>query len=240
MTDAEKLFKETERERKKLGYGDRHKKRGGGRYVRLPSDNMTRKEREAMNGEVFHFDPRKFYTWDEFKNFPMEYQIKYINSLLNRYDCGITHISEIVFGKSKGWLQIYFTRAGQVEYLNNKKDCTLTRKKAKSAEKLRADVKAARNGEQIEAETQQKPEEPVELVDREDVREVVFDKMGYCCCSEDVDKMVDSIPKVEVKTSDTCENELPKQKNKQDFHNIALLLQSLAGTGAKLTIEVTL
>ena len=43
MKDAEYLFKQTEIERKKLGYGDRHKKRGGGRYVRLPSDNMTKR-----------------------------------------------------------------------------------------------------------------------------------------------------------------------------------------------------
>lgn len=238
MTDEEFLFKQTEKERKKLGYGDKHKKRGGGKYVRLPSDNLSKKEKQAMNGEVFSFNPRKFYTWDEFRNFPMEYQIKYINSMLLRYDCGITHISEIVFGKSKGWLQIYFTRAGQIEYINNKKDCTLTKKKARSAEKLKADVEAARN-ETIEVETQQKPniipeetqqkpEEAAELVDREDVREVVFDKMGLCSSADEVDKMVDSIPAADA----------PSKKN--DFHNIALLLQSLAGTGAKLTIEVTL
>lgn len=43
MTEAERLFRQTEIERKRLGYGDKHKKRGGGRYVRLPSDNMTKK-----------------------------------------------------------------------------------------------------------------------------------------------------------------------------------------------------
>ena len=32
----------------------------------------------------------------------------------------------------------------------------------------------------------------------------------------------------------------PKITQSTDLHNIALLLQSLAGTGAKLTIEVTL
>lgn len=44
MTDEEYVFRQTEVERKKLGYGDRHKKRGGGRYVRFSSDNLTKKK----------------------------------------------------------------------------------------------------------------------------------------------------------------------------------------------------
>lgn len=51
MTDEEYLFRQTEIERKRIGYGDRNKKRQGGRYVRLPSDNLSRKERNAMNHE---------------------------------------------------------------------------------------------------------------------------------------------------------------------------------------------
>ena len=118
MTDAEKLFKETERERKKLGYGDRHKKRGGGRYVHLPSDYMTKKEREAMNGEVFHYDPRKWYSWSEFKAMPDEYQVKYVNSLLNRYNCSFSSIANVVFDTSPVTLRDHFKRRNQLQFIN--------------------------------------------------------------------------------------------------------------------------
>lgn len=52
MTDERFVFQQTNRERAAAGRGDRCKKRQGGKYVRLPSDNLTEKEKRAMNGEV--------------------------------------------------------------------------------------------------------------------------------------------------------------------------------------------
>ena len=47
MTDAEYLFRQTSKERKRNGIGDFHKKRGGGKVVRFPSDHLSRKEKKA-------------------------------------------------------------------------------------------------------------------------------------------------------------------------------------------------
>lgn len=53
MTDEAFVFNQTVRERKATGYGAYHKKRKGGRTIRFPSDNLTRRERQQMNGEFF-------------------------------------------------------------------------------------------------------------------------------------------------------------------------------------------
>ena len=52
MTDEAFVFNQTVRERKATGYGAYHKKRKGGRTIRFPSDNLSRRERQQMNGEV--------------------------------------------------------------------------------------------------------------------------------------------------------------------------------------------
>lgn len=68
MTDAEYLFKLTERERKRNARGAKNKIKGGGGAVRLPSDNLTKKEREAMNGETVTYLGIK--TWNRGRNLP--------------------------------------------------------------------------------------------------------------------------------------------------------------------------
>ena len=119
MNDAEQMFRQTEIERKRLSYGDKHKKRGGGRYVRLPSDNLTRKEREAMNGEIKVWQEKPFYTFEEFKELPDDVQLKWINSLINRYDVGIGGISRIIApSANRNILHDYMERKGLLEYVN--------------------------------------------------------------------------------------------------------------------------
>lgn len=112
MTDEAFVFNQTIRERKVTGYGAYHKKRKGGRTIRFPSDNLSRKERQQMNDEVFSFDPRKFYTAEEFSMLPPEHKVTLINGYINRYDVGLSNISEIVFGKSKSWLYNALNKSG--------------------------------------------------------------------------------------------------------------------------------
>ena len=121
MTDEEYLFKQTERERKRIARGDKNKKRGGGRYVRLPSDYLSKKEREAMNGEVISFDPRKFYTAEEFNRLSEEFKVKWLNSMLNRYNVGLGTIANVILGKSQQYLHEQAKRHGYMEYLNKPK-----------------------------------------------------------------------------------------------------------------------
>jgi hypothetical protein len=99
MTDAEYIFKQTELKRKKIGYGDRHKKRQGGKTVRFPSDYMTKKERQAMNGDVVTYKQKDLYTRQEWLALPEDLRLKWVNSLINRYCVGHTAIARVVFGQ---------------------------------------------------------------------------------------------------------------------------------------------
>jgi hypothetical protein len=142
MTDEAFVFNQTVRERKAIGYGAYHKKRKGGRTIRFPSDNLSRRERQQMNGEVVSFDPRKFYTAEEFSMLPPEHKATLINGYISRYDVGLSNISEIVFGKSKTWLYNVLNKSGILPMIHIRTgSCT---KKAKLA--LKADCEAYRGG----------------------------------------------------------------------------------------------
>lgn len=146
------LYRQDIKEKKATGRGAFHKKGGSkSKKCNFPSDYMTRKEKQALNGEVMSYNPNAWYTWEEFKALPMEYQVKYVNSLLNRYNCGLSNISEIVFGKSKGWLGIYFKKVGQMEFINHTADRHLTRELYRNGEKLKADMEKSRQEIQNES-----------------------------------------------------------------------------------------
>lgn len=183
MTDEAFVFNQTVRERKATGYGAYHKKRKGGRTIRFPSDNLSRREKQQMNGEVFSFDPRKFYTAEEFLMLPPEHKATLINGYISRYDVGLSNISEIVFKKSKAWLYRVLNKSGIVPMIHTR--AGKCKEKAKLA--LKADCEAYRGGE------------------------------------------------AKVKETQTAVKESPT-----DVNNIAVLLMKLAGTGAKITIELTL
>lgn len=120
LSDEEYIYRQDTKEKKAAGRGASHKKGGNkSKKCTLPSDYMTRKEKMAMNGEVMTYNPNAWYTWEEFKKLPMEYQIKYVNSLLLRYDCGLRAIGEILFGITGPNLYNYFKRKGQQQYLNS-------------------------------------------------------------------------------------------------------------------------
>lgn len=213
MTDPEYLFKQTEIERKRIGRGDRNKKRGGGRYVRLPSDNMTKKEREAMNGEIKTYKVKEFYTWKEFEALPDDLQLKWVNSIINRYGCSVGAISTILFGKSRTMLSGYMGSKGLTKYINKS---PMGRKAGREAMDKLAQAFKEWSATQV----------------------TCYDPNIITGAKND---------EIEPQNDEVEENvleeapELPKSvAGKADLHNIALLLQSLAGTGAKLTIEVTL
>lgn len=83
MTDEEFVLRSDNRERAAAGRGDFHKKRWGGRYVRLPSDYMTRKERNAMNGEVRTYNPRTIMPWAQIREMPTDLQKEHLQWLMD-------------------------------------------------------------------------------------------------------------------------------------------------------------
>lgn len=189
MRDAEYLFKQTERERKRIGRGDCCKVRQGGRTVRLPSDNLTAKQRKELNGKVMTYDISKPTVWAEFKNWPDNLKCEYIRRLEEKYNVSTREIAEMM-GLHPHTLMMKRKEWG----------CAAGKGKKKLNAIGWADFLNRGNGETLPIQEETEPE----------------------------------------KNADSAEPVSKSVKTSQDANNIAILLASLVGTGAKLTIEVTL
>lgn len=141
MKDEEFIFRQEVREKKRIGAGAFHKKNGSkSKKCTLPSDHLTRKEKEKLNGECKSWNLKAFYTWDEFRKMPEDIQLEYVNSLINRYDCGLATISKILFEKAPSTLSFHMKYHGLLDYVNNK-----NRVSTKGAERLEQAIKEAKN-----------------------------------------------------------------------------------------------
>lgn len=178
-----------------------------------------------MNGEIISFDPRKFYTWQEFKALPDEYQLNYVNSLINRYDVGVSNISVVVFGLSKAALSFHLDRKGLLQYVNKGGDPHDSKRTVAGRKKLAADVEAARNPKPDEAEASDSgyvkvsPAEFFNLAPAEEPETV----------SETSEKIAEENTQPVVETV-----------AQPSYDGLTALIAALRGTGAKITIEVTL
>lgn len=165
LSDAEYLLRQEIKERKAAGRGAFHRKCGAkSKKCTLPHERLTKKELEKMNGEVMSYDPRKWYTWEEFRKLKMEWQVNYVNSLITRYNCSCSGICQYVFGISRTALSSYLRKAGQLEFINNRD--AHWRTTAAGDQKLKEEVEAARaiqNGSNIANDIEEaKEDEPYE------------------------------------------------------------------------------
>lgn len=150
MSDEEYIYRQDIKEKKAAGRGAFHKKGGSkSKKCNFPSDYMTRKEKQALNGEVMSYNPNKFYSYAEFKQLPMEYQIKYINSLLTRYNCSFAAIAKYVFQITDVGLRNHFNRNKQLQYINMPAK-SLGKALHAGNEKLREDIERALQSNQDE------------------------------------------------------------------------------------------
>ena len=101
MREAEFVFNQDIYDKKKTGTGGYHKVRGGGKYVKMPSDSLSRKEREALNGEVTTYELNKPMVWKEYKAMPRTIQKEYCEGLMRKYDVGPSAMSRM-FGVTDG------------------------------------------------------------------------------------------------------------------------------------------
>lgn len=100
-------------QKKRLGYGARHMKRGSkSRRCSLPSDHLTAAQLKGRNGPVSTYNLEKPMTWEDFKAMPKDLQQSYIASLQSRFGVGTTTISKELFGLSAVSLRQYMTRHG--------------------------------------------------------------------------------------------------------------------------------
>ena len=195
MTDAEYLFKLTERERKRNARGEKNKiKGGGGRVaVRLPSDNLTKKEREAMNGETVTYKVHSPVKWPEFKRWPPDIQREYFKRLDTSYRPTAEMYADM-FGVSKNSVSVLRASLG---------------------------VKTGNRGRNLpDAAGWQR-----------------FTNRGGG--EEEKAQPEEATPET-LTIHDECETFAREQAEQIDVERIAGMFRALIGTGAKLTIEVTL
>lgn len=97
MDDARAVLYEDIKERNAMKRGAYHQKRGGGRHVKMPSDFLTRKELNALNGEVQAYRLNEPMTWQQFRWMPEDIQRQYIMGLDAKY-----HPTNAALGKMLG------------------------------------------------------------------------------------------------------------------------------------------
>lgn len=96
MNDAEYLFKQTSLERKRIGRGDYNKKRQGGKTIRFPSDYLTKKEREMMNGNTKTYHMERPVKWADFKNWPDDLKRAYLLGLREKFHAFTTPVASML------------------------------------------------------------------------------------------------------------------------------------------------
>lgn len=79
---------------------------------RLPHENLTKKEREALNGEVYSVSMNAPISWERFKALTPSLQSDYLNHLVEKFGVGINTISKDLFGLSAAGLANHINRRG--------------------------------------------------------------------------------------------------------------------------------
>lgn len=98
MTDAEYVFNQDIRDKKRIGRGSFNKKCGSkSKKCTLPSEYLSRKEKKKLNSTVTEWNLNKFYSLADFKSMPNDLKVEYVNRLLDSYEISIKVIAEELF-----------------------------------------------------------------------------------------------------------------------------------------------
>lgn len=199
MTDAEFCFNQTSRERKRDGRGYYNKKKRGGKFVRLPSDTLTRKEKAQLNGEVKLYSFSKPMSWKDFIQMPDDLKQKYMDTLCEQFANVPNELIAHSMGVKQNQLSPFLSKHGiKLKRQTNR----MPTEKFLKTEDGKAWVRWHEESKKPEIKVEP-IEEPVVEVVEEPVAEVVLDAD---------DKVM----------------------------RIAQMLAPFVGTGAKVTIELTL
>lgn len=97
MNDVEFILKEDIKAKKQAGRGYRYKKNGSkSKKCRLPSDSLSKKEIEKMNGECKVYNINKPMTYKEFCAMPADIQIMYLENLRDKYGASLLDIANMM------------------------------------------------------------------------------------------------------------------------------------------------
>ena len=111
MKDETYAFISDVKEKGSIGRSARNRKThaGKGGRVRLPHDNLSKKELQKMNGECKSFRLNEPMSWQEFKAMPDDIQITYIKLLREKFDVPDVELYKM-FGTDKDTLSRYFKK----------------------------------------------------------------------------------------------------------------------------------
>ena len=103
MTDEKYTFITDVAEKKRIARGAFNKRthNGKGGKVRFPSDYLSNKERNKMNGEIREYRMNSPITYAEFKKYPDDLKKKYIQRLRDMFDASDTDIAAMMGVKAK-------------------------------------------------------------------------------------------------------------------------------------------
>ena len=98
MNDESYLYISDVKDKKRTARGAHNKRThtGKGGRVRFPSDYMSRKDRERMNGEIMEYRLNSPVTWAEFKGWPDDIKAQYIKLLQKTYKAGDSAMAEML------------------------------------------------------------------------------------------------------------------------------------------------
>lgn len=113
MTDEKFVFTSDVADKKRTAMGAHNKKThaGKGGKVKFPSDYMTKKELDAMSGEVKSYKMNSPMTWAEFKALPDDLKSAYINLLRKRFNVSDAKIAHMMGISSPSFSQ-YMSKRG--------------------------------------------------------------------------------------------------------------------------------
>lgn len=103
MTDEKYTFITDVAEKKRTARGAFNKRthNGKGGKVRFPSDYLSNKERNEMNGKVREYRMNSPITYSEFKKYPDDLKKKYVKRLRDMFDVSDTDIAAMMGVKAK-------------------------------------------------------------------------------------------------------------------------------------------
>ena len=103
MTDEKYTFITDVAEKKRTARGAFNKRthNGKGGKVRFPSDYLSNKERNKMNGEIREYRMNSPITYAEFKKYPDDLKKKYVKRLRDMFDVSDTDIAAMMGVKAK-------------------------------------------------------------------------------------------------------------------------------------------
>lgn len=103
MTDEKYTFVTDVAEKKRTARGAFNKRthNGKGGKVRFPSDYLSNKERNEMNGKVREYRMNSPITYSEFKKYPDDLKKKYVKRLRDMFDVSDTDIAAMMGVKAK-------------------------------------------------------------------------------------------------------------------------------------------